>query len=356
MQSILKKSTTSILLIFAISVCVFLDSDESLLLVPPKSELFTAVNYKIRSVAALSATSYLEQAKEVQLRNRHSPLFSTTTSGEDSGKKEGIKKPSLFKSLRIRSPVSSHNDDAATVQSKMDEKLTDQPKPARSKKQIPIAREISQDEDVSSNSKKAITPISKVAEENIVISELENITPKSKPTKRVKKQNNDNLENLESIISISSATPATTTTTTTTTAATGGDNELEFFLEEGSKYIAEHSVIMTPSELHKISSKNSGIKSNSAAGGKNRGKIELDETKMKEIQDLIERRFDHKYHREFNEVLSSFIRKTNIPSIIHTYIIINYLRITYQDFPICTDLSMNGLYLKSIRDAEFLLG
>ena len=77
---------------------------------------------------------------------------------------------------------------------------------------------------------------------------------------------------------------------------------------------------------------------------------------MKEIQDLIERRFDHKYHREFNEVLSSFIRKTNIPSIIHTYIIINYLRITYQDFSICTDLSMNGLYLKSIRDAEFLLG
>ena len=264
MQSIMKKSTTSIMLIFAISVCIFLDSGESLLLVPTKSELFTVVNNKIRSVA-LPATSILEQGKEVQLRNRHSPLFSTTTNGEDSGKKEG-KKPSLFKSLRIKSHVSSRNDDAATVQSKMDEELTDEPKPARSKKQIPIAREISQDEDVSSYSKKAITPIFKVAEEKIVISELENITPKSKPTKRVKKQNNDNLENLESIISISSAAPATTTTTTTTTtAATGGDYELEFFLEEGSKYIAEHSVIMTPSELHKISSKNSGIKSNSAS-------------------------------------------------------------------------------------------
>lgn len=71
-------------------------------------------------------------------------------------------------------------------------------------------------------------------------------------------------------------------------------DDLESLLDEGSRYLEQKSVVISPEERasKRISSPPS-----------TRKRVSLDDAKIKEIQDLIDKRFDHKYHREFEEVL-----------------------------------------------------
>ena len=286
----MKKGTISILITAIVSACI-MDSCESIL---TKNKL---TNRKITHsffspLVGLPSTYMIEHADFTrQCRTRYHTSFSldsSTSSGGDGNRKQENKRPSLFKSLRIKSLVSSPKEDNVTKQPKTDINEHDKPistKPVRTKKEsVPTAIENFQ-EDVSIYSNEDISTPKKVHEQSEV--------GDTKPTKKAKKLIPESV-----VVEPSSTSPTT---------STGGDNDLEFFLEEGSKYIAEHSVILTPSEQHTISTKrssmSSGNRNNNNVGGNNRKKVEIDEAKLIEIQDLIEKRFDHKYHREFDEVI-----------------------------------------------------
>eukprot|EP01036_Dinobryon_divergens_P031612 gene31611-41045_t len=115
-------------------------------------------------------------------------------------------------------------EDNATKQPKADTKENVElisTKPVRRKKEsAPAAIENSQ-EDVPIYSRVDVSISEKVLEQSI-IPEVDDI----KPPKKAKKSNS------ESVV----VSPSSTSTT-----SKGGDDDLESFLEEGSKYIAEHS-------------------------------------------------------------------------------------------------------------------
>jgi len=167
------------------------------------------------------------------------------------------KRPSLFKSIRVRKQISTRSDDQVSKVGEMGDSTVSAG--------TVTSRHMKSEESTLEPTKITVTktPKIKVIQENI---------------------------SLESQV-LSAAI----------------EDELDNIFNEGSDYIDKNSIILTSDEQvlkaekrERVSRKPSNLKPT------------IDENKIKEIQELIEKRFDHRYHREFDEVNTNC--STSLPS------------------------------------------
>jgi len=197
------------------------------------------------------------------------------------------KKPSLFKSIRLRKQIVNVNKDIVSKVSeiggdafkklKKEELLTQEPaktKMTKTKALKSTVEELFTQEPANTKATKTKAP-KKIVEELLMQEPANTKVTEAKASKKIVVQEDNRLESIKFY---------------------ADDDELENIFNEGSDYVDRNSITLSSDEQA-----NRAEKLERSNRKPNNLKPSIDDAKIKEIQELIEKRFDHKYHREFDE-------------------------------------------------------